>query len=422
MSASHVTSVLSARHSPGSHAAPRTSHVPALDGLRGIAILLVVGFHIGLRGGLCGGYSLWERFLNKILLFGWSGVDLFFVLSGFLITGILYRSRQERDYFKTFYVKRLLRVGPLYFGVLAVVFVVAPIFLGFETPGLKAIREQQGWLWAVSANVPMFLKNDLIFSAGWIHLSHFWSLAVEEHFYIIWPICVFLLSRRTLMWLCCAGVVAAPALRAYYQSTPGFEVASYVFTPCRIDGMAVGSFLALSVRGGWEADLVRLCRRLTYVCAPLVCVLYLASPLLKKTSLGAVLDVVGAHTSVCLLFGCLLVLSVSAAPTSLLGRCTCSGFLRFFGKYSYGIYVFDGLFSPLNEVLIRLITVNNPKIWFILNGFIRYVFPLFISISMAMLSWHLYESQFLRLRNKLFDDVAKPRKARSPKPTVLASS
>ena len=154
-----------------------TGHLPALDGLRGLAILLVLLRHFTEGAEL---RSKSGRWLAAALDAGWIGVDLFFVLSGFLITGILLEARRSQHYFRNFYVRRTLRIFPLYYGVLAVIFGIAP-WLGWLVPEVGPEEHSQAWLWAYGTNIIMSWTGSPLLKHGWLNLNHFWSLAVEEH-------------------------------------------------------------------------------------------------------------------------------------------------------------------------------------------------------------------------------------------------
>ena len=168
----------------------RRTYFPGLDGLRGIAVLLVVAVHFFPQFKM----SNWaESWLAKIPENGWTGVDLFFVLSGFLITGILIDASDKPHRFRNFYMRRVLRIFPLYLGVLVVVLWLIPDVTGLELPPI--IRTNQAWLWFHLSNVKMVLENDYIFNTGWVNLAHLWTLAVEEHFYLVWPAAIFFVPR-----------------------------------------------------------------------------------------------------------------------------------------------------------------------------------------------------------------------------------
>src|SRR4051812_38390961 len=187
-------------------------HVPALDGLRGFAILLVLLLHftpMGEASTKIGAIGKW------IASAGGIGVDLFFVLSGFLITGILLDAKGTPHFFRNFYARRTLRIFPLYYGVLFVCFILVPLFHPFNAEE-QQVAHEQGWLWLYGTNIRESMSGaDWPFHRGWISMDHFWSLAVEEHFYLVWPLAVFLLNRRAMIATCFIAIAGALAWRLW---------------------------------------------------------------------------------------------------------------------------------------------------------------------------------------------------------------
>ena len=239
------------------------AHLPALDGLRGLAIVMVLFVHF--IGDLAPRTPV-ERGMVKLANYGIWGVDLFFVLSGFLITGILHDAKASPHYLRNFYVRRTLRIFPLYFGVLLLLFGVLP-FLPISYPaGLSEAARHQGWLWTYTCNV--YLAR----AGSWAlpYVSHFWSLAVEEHFYLLWPWVVLALRREALLGACAVGVVFALGLRVALSFAGAGEVALVVLTPCRLDALFIGAFLALAVRSVGIEPVAREARRWLVPLAALV--------------------------------------------------------------------------------------------------------------------------------------------------------
>src|SRR5436190_3454423 len=221
---------------------PRT-HLPVLDGLRGLAVMMVLVFHF--VGQMLPTNGV-ERAILGVTKYGLLGVDLFFVLSGFLITGILYDAHNKPHYFRNFYMRRLLRIFPLYYGVLALVFFVAPLIPLLRGPTLDYLVDRQAWAWLYAVNIYIAEQGDWSFS----YLEHFWSLAIEEHFYLFWPVVVFLLARRPRALI---AVSLAAALCAMLARLTGSLMGlswwtTYVLTPFRLDGLALGAFLAVMAR------------------------------------------------------------------------------------------------------------------------------------------------------------------------------
>src|SRR5215472_4905523 len=161
---------------PTPEASPYSHHVPALDGVRGLAILLVMGSHFFAGTP----HNRPERLLRMMQGFGGTGVDLFFVLSGFLITGILYDSLHDSRFFRKFYARRALRILPLYYGVLAT----------FAIIGLCERRSSSGELLSLALylqNTSLIAQPIVVYAAPlFLPLGHFWSLAIEEQFYLVW--------------------------------------------------------------------------------------------------------------------------------------------------------------------------------------------------------------------------------------------
>ena len=226
-------------------------HLPALDGIRGLAILMVMVYHLTLLPGDAGVDRIWAA----VAAFGWAGVDLFFVLSGFLITGILWEARggPPGAYFRNFYARRTLRIFPLYYAVMVLLLVVLPRLPHPQAARYGAVGGEQVWYWTYLSNFAIGLRHE--WNLGSLDVS--WSLAIEEQFYLVWPAVVLLLGRRALMGFCAAVVAAAVLCRTALTLSGGHPIAISVLTPCRMDALAVGAFLALAVRGpGGVAALV----------------------------------------------------------------------------------------------------------------------------------------------------------------------
>ncbi len=360
------------------------SRIPALDGLRGIAILLVMLNHFTHDAGQS---HVTVPVLRQIAESAWCGVDLFFVLSGFLITGILWQARDADGYFRNFYMRRVLRIFPLYYGALALVFFIAPLVHPF-TPAMREMAANQGWLWLFSGNILMGLRGDWVFDVGWVNIGHFWSLAVEEHFYLVWPALVFFLKKRDLMAVCAFAVVVAFTSRVWLRLVEGDPVGAFVLTNARMDALAIGSFIALVVRSeGGGAALVRPA--------------FIAGTL-SALGLAGVIVICGGHldwahwadqtvgfTLLAAFFGALLVLVVYLPADSLWGRFWASPILRFFGKYSFGLYVFHHLLLPFTPRLFPIDRIGVTA---------HVLLAMALSLLIALASWHGYEKHFLRLK------------------------
>ena len=210
-------------------------HLYTLDGLRALAILSVLGHNLSVFGGELSGASRWVELAFD---FGWAGVQLFFVLSGFLITRVLFALNQREDYLLYFYKRRVRRIVPLYALALAILLFVVPA-LGLSTPNLDEDRKHQVWLWLYLTNWhPHFAHTNSV-------VNHFWSLAVEEQFYLLWPLLVRRAGAGRLLQVCAAIALASLAWRIAQVRQGTDPALIYVATFARFDALALGAAVAV---------------------------------------------------------------------------------------------------------------------------------------------------------------------------------
>jgi peptidoglycan/LPS O-acetylase OafA/YrhL len=366
---------------PDAGAAPRPGgHIPALDGIRGLAVLMVLAFHIFQVEPVPRAMPL--RLLYGATTFGQTGVDLFFVLSGFLITGILYDAKQSRRYFLNFYGRRALRIFPLYYGMAFVMLGLVPTILGFQPTGLTWLS-----LGTFSANLAMASG-----SAGGM-LGHYWSLAIEEQFYLIWPVVVLLLDRKALMRVCLGSMGVAALLRGIIESR---VISSFLLTPCRMDTLLVGALLALAARG--PTGLVGWSRRAVMVA---LAALAIAFPLcFAMRGSGSAWLAVVKYPLIAVLYGAILVIAVSAPLKSWTSRLLTLGPLRSLGRYSYGIYVYHPPMIHVAGCIIGLASAAFPlpSVHPALSLLGRVALIAGGSFAVAWVSWHVFEGPFLSLK------------------------
>ncbi|HEY0264766.1 MAG TPA: acyltransferase [Granulicella sp.] len=363
-------------------------HWNSLDGIRGLAILMVVFTHAFHSNYETGGMLV--RPIGQLFDYCRFGVDLFFVLSGFLITGILVDTLGDEGYFRKFYMRRTLRIFPLYYGVLLVLFLL--------TPRLHLHWQGMGWL------LPFYLQNlspgtiRNFFPSPSIGLYHFWSLAVEEQFYLVWPAIVLLVRRRDrLLRVALIGSAAALALRLMLVSAGVSEQLVRVTTVCRADTLLLGGALAFLYRSrSWER-VQRAAPWGVFAVAAILLAIIPAEPRL------AVLHPRlwpfwqdGLHYSVLAVgFACMIAWALRAG--SLCERVFLTGWLRFLGKYSYGLYVLHVLVLTQLEQPLRA-TIGAATHSKLLGVIGSAVILISLSIALAYACFHLYEKPFLGLK------------------------
>jgi peptidoglycan/LPS O-acetylase OafA/YrhL len=372
---------------PATHA---DGHLPVLDGVRGIAILSVLIFHVSVFPGE-GRVELGVRMAAS---FGWAGVDLFFVLSGYLITGILLKARGAPGYYRTFYVRRTLRIFPLYYGYCMVIFLVLPFLRGLGTPGSEELTAAAPWYLAYAMNVRIALANSWE-PATVAGTAFFWSLCVEEQFYLLWPATVARLSSVDLGRLCVALIVIAFTFRLAMVRTD-HAFAAYVLLPSRMDGLAIGAWLAVAVRR--PGMLERLARLAPVVLASALLALLV---LIRHTGYtgwdNAWMSTVGM-TCTAIASAALIVLVVGRQH-SRAARFVSLKPLRVFGRYAYGLYVLGGIAALLLSASGLLDAVPGRVFGTALPTLLWHLLlTIGLTMALALLSFELFEQPALRLK------------------------
>lgn len=419
--------------SPPGHRVPGLGHTPALDGLRGVAIILVLAHNLDVLD-IARTSPVAVHVVKELLYLGWIGVQLFFVLSGYLITRGLIAAQGGPGYFRDFYIKRSLRIFPLYFlSLLAFTWLLPTVWPQVFGPILPGDR----WLW-------LYLSNwtEPLGLGGGERLPHFWSLAVEEQFYLVWPLLLYRRTPRQVLIMSLLVTLAGPLIRwEVLQAGYGHE-ALYSFTVCRMDSLAIGAALA-----AWHVMLLQSPARAvtdpevrTKLTASVWLIGLLSMATAAVTSHGfqriETQSQVWSYSVLGMAFVLLLGASVEDMSALRLGRLrrpsaawltdwpyagvkiwqrVLSGsVLRAFGKYSYALYVFH---KPLHDLLgpKMLIWMGAGKGPVGLGSALAYLGVMTaLTFGMALLSWRWLEKPMLGLRHRLI-------RPRLPKPPAAAA-
>jgi len=339
------------------------SYIQELQGLRGLAVLGVVIYHCHPR--------LEGTWFYRASLWGWAGVNLFFVLSGFLITSILLESRGRPHYFRNFYARRALRIWPVYVLVLIVCYLNAPWFIG--PPVLEAIRTAPWWAYI------LFVQNlfHLLLPPA---IGPTWSLAIEEQYYFLWTPIVRVLARPwSLAVFLCAALVASPLFRMSHLAwiTP-------THTLTHLDGIAMGSLIAISLHT------LPLSRR-TWLALGLTG-MALGFPAAFTVAGGtASLD-----TALTMGFGGTVLASIaSTGAHNPLNAVLRRGPLAFYGRVSYGMYMTHIMAFIYFGWFDRKMDAHG-----IIGNLAVVAFRLAVSTLVATFLWYGFESRILKLKRR----------------------
>jgi peptidoglycan/LPS O-acetylase OafA/YrhL len=394
---------------PASSLAKGEAKMPALDGIRGLAIILVLLIHLQQTGAVPARYHL----LNTLMHAGWCGVDLFFVLSGFLITLGLLESKGADNYFSSFYMRRILRIFPLYYLVLLLAIVASRLLAGHEPRGaifVGYLGQPDGPLFPSALG---WLSHVFYVQNWWMPfaephsrnvLGHFWSLAVEEQFYLVWPLCVYLLPRRQLAIVAVAICTAVLALRFLLANHGVPSEMIFVDTATRADTLMVGALAALVVG---DKLLLSLVRPWLPIVAALGAGYVIVVGFAVKSEVLQIYDMVTlGFTAFALTFGSLVLwgymFNGSGNPPD---RLLSTPVLTTLGKYSYGLYVYH-----LPVIYAAKIWLGS-SVWFgrsAVLGLLFCVATAAVAFSIAVASYELFEKRFLRLKRHFRPTFARP--------------
>ena len=357
-----------------------SAHIRALDGIRALAFLFIFCFHLQLSAPLTyagnssavtrGVVSIWNMITMRLPL----GVDIFFVLSGFLITSILLKARGTTNFFRVFYARRCLRIFPVYYAAVLITFLA----------GSYPFRTQI-WFWINSSNVISCINPSVV-----LPLTHFWTLAVEEHFYLIWPLLVYCLCNRTLVAICLFVPPLQYGLRMLpfvLQMDHRYSNFSNRLTPFHSEGLFVGALLAVAMTSRFlRPEHLQRVRIVALAC--LVWFIFLFTPL--GTSGLWLLHMMPAATSA---LTAAVIAVVLLNPGGWLSRCLSIRPLTVIGRYSFCMYV---VHQPLLFHIAQLAPASF--------GHHRWGWPLIglemflLTFVISALSWRFFEEPILNLK------------------------
>jgi len=361
--------------------------IPELDGIRGIAILIVMCFHIPPHAELFFDAPL-AKFFYSISQMGWAGVDMFFVLSGYLITNILLEKKGQEHYFRNFHMRRVLRIFPVYYLSLTIIF-----FGGFYDTSNTGGNVLSLGLWFYS-----YLQNWLFASGSGtgLYLGHFWSLAIEEQFYLVWPLVVYFADRKLLTKIGSISVVGALLLRIYLiflLDRPDIvNTFPYFSTVTRVDSLLIGALIAIGFQSvEYKRQLVKDAPKVLGLSLLIVAACILVQPDSPLFNNGAMMTV--GLSGLALMTGALIIVLLTRDEANFGRRFFRHPTLTFLGKYSYALYVFHW---PITSLFIEYYIQQGyqgfvPWLLFILGCFS-------ISLILALLSWNLMEKPILSLK------------------------
>jgi len=352
------------------------SYYPSIDGLRGIAILLVI---------CCSNFDFVPYFE-----FGWIGVDLFFVLCGFLITDILLRTGESKNFLRNFYIRRLLKILPLYYGVLLFYFLFAS-FLQNLAVQYQYYHAHQRFMW-------LHLQNWLciihIRPAGSMMLNHLWSLSILEQFYLIWPIIILIIrNTRLLARIAILIIIACVLTRLYSWSIYGDGLTNfYLQYMTRIDGLCIGSLVAIWRFQSYEESKKKVFRLGLIVFGAQLILLVLskiAGPFPHFTFVG--------YTCIATGFGIAVFYAIGNRNT--LSRLLLENtVIKFIGKISYGLYVFHWPILTLFKIYLLKQLIGRGY-----TASLAYItissIALLVTLVISILSYYFFEKKILALKD-----------------------
>lgn len=341
------------------------TYIPALDGLRGIAILLVVLFH------------------TFHFMLGWCGVDLFFILSGFLITSSLIETKEDKNYLKKFWLKRILRIFPLYYLILIII-LIPKFFFNIDTVSYNS------WSYWFYLQNWVYVYNG-VFPDGKDTLNHFWSLAIEEQFYLLFPFVIKYTPKKNLVAVLFTFIVIAVGARYYFFAHK--NIGYYVATVSRLDALSIGALMAFSVR-----EYKHLLEKYIHVAFySTLCYVIFAIAIYQDLHFSNPLIATFGLTAFAILFACILIYSISNFKNNFLTTILNNRYLKFIGKISYGLYVYHWVLYVFLRPLFLDFLFNSTQL-IIVSKVIASSLIFLLALTTSYLSYRYFEKRIMSLR------------------------
>ena len=375
---------------------------PALDGIRALAVTMVFLLHFG--GGSHGGrvLQMFNAFRQHLVV----GVDMFFVLSGFLITGILFDTTSDSHFFKRFFARRSVRIFPIVYLLFTVILLLTPVL-------------KYQWHWehlsflvymgnmVGNYNFDYYAVKSKLFPVGAeANIGHLWSLCVEEQFYLIWPLIVFYIrDRKKLIWTCFGVAGLSLALRFWMVMACTPDTAErwvYRTLPFRLDDLVLGAALALMLRGPSADRVQRACKWLFWAgFLPSVAIDWLQPDTHSPWQLTLALTTVAVAS--------MGLIGMTLRPQSICYRIFSLRPARVLGKYSYGFYVWHLVW--INAWIQLLVVITHRTHSLAVAGLVELPLAFITSFLVAKLSYDLFEVRFLKYkRNFEYDSELRTHK------------
>jgi len=362
-----------------------------LDGLRGIAVIMVMALHIFKRANEFTQHPA-LYFITSLTSIGWVGVDIFFVLSGFLITSILLRTKEKENYFKNFYMRRILRIFPLYYICIGIIIAFIPIL----DPGF-------------SSQIPRVLPLLILYQQNWIsifggvwltqYLTVTWSLAIEEQFYLIWPAIVYFAQKNLLIKISIGVIILSVLVRIlgllFWNNTNQITVFFFYNTFTRFEQLVFGALLAIAFTfADWKERLrvmsfpVFLVSFSTFIALCIV-----ALPNIPHPAYGNIPLTLAGYTLSSIFSAALIAFLLLNYKKTILHKFFQTNVLVFFGIHSYAMYL---LHLPIALILLDALWHTEMRGW---KAYFAYIILSYsITAVISFLTWHLLEKHMLNLK------------------------